>query len=393
MIAYLDMPSGISGDIFLGCLVDAGWPIEELRSVIGGLGLPAGLWSVAQVEVMRGPLRATLVEVETSEGDQHRHLHHIREIIQDADLPAQVQARAIAVFTRLAQAEAAVHGATIEDVHFHEVGALDAIIDIVGVCAGLDALGIERLYAGGLPLGEGWTQSAHGRIPLPAPATLAILAAAQAPNRPAPGPGELVTPTGAALVAELAEFRQPPMHIHKIGLGAGRKEFEWPNAARLWLGEAQSAAHEPPTATLVQLETNIDDMNPEWYAPVSKRLFGLGALDVWMTPIHMKKGRPGVLLGVLAPAEHETPLVQALLRETTTLGVRVHRVHRHEAKRTLRAVSTAYGEVRVKLKWVEEEFAGVKPEYEDCLTLAETAGVPVRVVYEAALAAFGKNEG
>ncbi|MEX1021405.1 MAG: LarC family nickel insertion protein, partial [Litorilinea sp.] len=247
MLAYLDMPSGISGDIFLGCLADAGWPIADLRAVIERLGLPPALWRVEQEEVMRGPLRATLVHVETSEGDQHRHLHHIREIIEAADLPPSVQSRAVAVFTRLAQAEATVHGASVEDVHFHEVGALDAIIDIVGVCAGLDALGIEQLYAGGLPLGEGWTRSAHGRIPLPAPATLAILAGVDAPTRPAPGPGELVTPTGAALVAELAIFRQPPMHIQKIGLGAGRKEFDWPNAARLWLGTAQTPPVAPET--------------------------------------------------------------------------------------------------------------------------------------------------
>lgn len=405
MIAYLDMPSGISGDIFLGCLVDAGWPIEALQTVIDGLGLPPGLWQIAREEVMRGPLRATLVRVDTTEGDQHRHLHHVREIIFGGNLPQAVQARAVAVFTRLAQAEAAVHGSTLEEVHFHEVGALDAIIDIVGVCAGLDALGIEKLYAGGLPLGEGWTNSAHGRIPLPAPATLAILAEAQAPNRIAPGPGELVTPTGAALVAELAEFRQPPMNIHKIGLGAGRKDFPWPNAARLWLGvPASTAAPEQPAAAsidpaggqdggLVQLETNIDDMNPEWYAPVSRLLFEAGALDVWLTPIQMKKNRPGVLLGVLAHAQAESRLVDVILRETTTLGVRVHRVHRHEAARSVETVSTPYGEVRLKVKWVDGAFAGAKPEFDDCLALAQARQVSVRAVYEAALAASGAASG
>ncbi|MEZ4732891.1 MAG: LarC family nickel insertion protein [Caldilineaceae bacterium] len=187
MIAYLDLPSGISGDMFLGCLVDAGWPIADLEATIQQLGLPADSWRIEQKAVMRGPLRATLVDVRAAVGDVHRHLHHIREIIRQSSLPHSVQEQAIAVFTRLAAAEASVHGSTIEEVHFHEVGAIDAIIDIVGVCAGLAALGVERLYASGAPLGEGWTNSAHGRIPLPAPATLALLTAANAPTRPAPG--------------------------------------------------------------------------------------------------------------------------------------------------------------------------------------------------------------
>jgi pyridinium-3,5-bisthiocarboxylic acid mononucleotide nickel chelatase len=292
-----------------------------------------------------------------------------------------VQQRAIAVFTRLAKAEAAVHGTTVEQIHFHEVGALDAIVDIVGVCAGLHGLGIERLYASGVPLGEGWSKSAHGRIPLPAPATLALLAAVNAPNRPAPGPGELVTPTGAALLAEFATFGQPSLRLLRIGLGAGQKEFEWPNVARLWLAEAQESGE------LVEIETNIDDMNPEFYAAVSQNLFATGALDVWLTPIQMKKGRPGTLLSVLAPAALEATLAEIILRETTTLGVRVHAVHRHMARRDFMTVSTPYGPVPVKRKWLGDQLAGAKPEYEACLKLAQKADVPVREVYEAAVMA------
>jgi uncharacterized protein (TIGR00299 family) protein len=327
MIAYLDMPSGISGDIFLGALVDAGWPLEKLRAAIERLGLPAGSWRVEQERVMRGPLAATLLKVEAAEGDQHRHLHHIAAILDQADLPQSVKARSLAVFQRLAEAEAAVHGSTIEEVHFHEVGALDAIIDVVGVCAGVEALGITQLYASSAPLGEGWAKSAHGRIPLPAPATLAILAAVGAPTRPAPGPGELVTPTGAALVAELATFRQPPMRLQRIGLGAGRKEFEWPNVARLWLGQSEPADNgDGQVEEMVLLETNIDDMNPELYAGVSRALFAAGARDVWLAPIQMKKDRPAVLLSVLGLKADEVALVTTLLRETTTLGVRVQPV-------------------------------------------------------------------
>ena len=378
MIAYLDLPSGISGDMFLGCLVDAGWPVADLEATIAQLGLPPGSWTLTQSSVMRGPLRATLLDVRATVGDAHRHLYHIRDIIKQSSLPLPIQARAIAVFTRLATAEASVHGSTIEEVHFHEVGAIDAIIDIVGVCAGLAALGIERLYASGAPLGEGWTKSAHGPIPLPAPATLALLTAVNAPTRPAPGPGELVTPTGAALLAELATFHQPRMKLQRIGIGAGQKEFAWPNVARLWLGEPVDEG------LLVQMETNIDDMNPELYAAVSDQLFAAGALDVWTTPIQMKKGRPAVLLSLLAPASHEQTLADLLLRETTTLGLRVHTIHRHEAQRDFVTVETPYGGVPVKRKWLYNQVVGVKPEYDACLRLAQEQGVSVRLVHEAA---------
>ncbi len=381
MIAYLDLPSGISGDMFLGCLIDAGWPLAALQATIAQLRLPTGSWTVEEQTVMRGPLRATLVDVRAAVGDQHRHLQDIRAIIQQSALPVAIQTQAIAVFSRLATAEANVHGSTLEEVHFHEVGALDAIIDIVGVCAGLHALGIDRLYASGVPLGEGWTNSAHGRIPLPAPATLALLTAANAPTRPAPGPGELVTPTGAALLAELATFHQPRMKLARIGLGAGQKAFTWPNIARLWLGNPVDEGQ------LVQIETNIDDMNPELYGVVSEQLFAAGALDVWMTPIQMKKTRPGVLLAVLAPASREQVLADIILQETTTLGVRVHTVHRHETPRDFVTVETRYGSIPIKRKWLHNKVVGSKPEYEICLQVAQQQGVSVRLVYEAAQAA------
>ncbi len=385
MIAYLDLPSGLSGDMFLGCLVDAGWPLAELRATVARLKLPPDSWQVEEARVMRGPLAATHVRVTVAEGDAHRHLHHVAEIIAQADLPRTVQARAVAVFRRLAEAEAAVHGSTVEDVHFHEVGALDAIVDIVGVCAGLEALGITHLYAGGVPLGEGWVNSAHGRIPVPAPATLALLAAVGAPTRPAPGPGELVTPTGAALLAELAQFRQLPMRLRRIGLGAGSKDFAWPNVARLWLGEGDDWPL--GRSSLVVLETNIDDMNPELYAGARQALTAAGALDVWTTPIQMKKERPAVLLSVLAPPEREQALVRVMLRETTSLGVRSRAVTRYEAERAMSTVTTAYGPIPVKVKRLDGAAIGAKPEHDACAAAAQAAGVPVRVVYEAALAA------
>ena len=383
MTGYLDLPSGLSGDMFLGCFVDAGWPIEALRETIGRLDLPVDEWSIDAQSVMKGPLRATLVEVRAAEGRQHRHLRHVREIIEAGDLIDAIKERAIAVFTRLAEAEATVHGTTVEEIHFHEVGAVDAIIDIVGAVAGLEALGIDELHASSVPLGSGWAETAHGRIPLPAPATLELLAACHAPTRPAPGDGEWVTPTGAALLAELATFSQPAMSVTRTGIGAGRRDADWPNVARLWLGEPSAHAGE-----LVQLETNIDDMNPQLVPSVIDALLAAGALDAWATPVHMKKGRPGVVLGVLAPATREAVLVDVLLRHTTTLGVRVLPVARRpEADRDVRRVETPFGEVAVKLKRIEGEALGAAPEYEDCARLARASGVAVKEVLDAANAA------
>lgn len=387
MIAYLDLPAGLSGDMFLGCLVDAGWPIEALRATVDALQLPAGAVQVRAERVQRGALSATLVHVDTTETDQHRHLSDIRALIQSASLPSWVQTNAIATFTRLAVAEGAVHGEPAEHVHFHEVGALDAIVDIVGAATGLHALNIQQLYASGVPLGSGWVQSAHGQIPVPAPATLALLAAAQAPTRPSPGPGELTTPTGAALLAQYARFEQPELRLLRVGMGAGQRDPAWPNVARLWLGETLAAG------SMVEISTNIDDMNPELYGAISQRLFAAGARDVWLTPVQMKKGRPGIVLSAIAPASLETALADLLLRETTTLGVRVHAVRRHEALREQRTLDTRYGPVRIKLKLLDGEIWGAMPEYDDCLAAAEAAGVPVRLVYEAALAAALGSEG
>ena len=381
MIGYLDLPSGVSGDMLLGCLVDGGWPVERLRQTIERLKLPPGEWAVQVQQVQKASLRATQVEVLFAEGRHNRRLADVRQIIQASDLPEIVRRRAIAVFTRLAGAEAKVHGTTPDQVHFHEVGAIDAIIDVVGVVHGFYAMNVERIYASPLPLGPGWTGSDHGRIPLPAPATLELLAAAHAPTRPAPGPGELVTPTGAALLAELAAFEQPAMKLERIGVGAGQCEFAWPNVARLWLGQPEFAG------TLVQLETNIDNMNPQLYPAVSDKLFAAGAKDVWLTPIQMKKGRPGMLLSVLGPVEREAALADVILRQTTTLGVRVHAIgRRHEARRHQHSIKTPFGQVSVKVKWLGHDAVGATPEYEDCRKLAEEKNVPVRVVQESATA-------
>ncbi|MDB5289426.1 MAG: hypothetical protein JWL69_667 [Phycisphaerales bacterium] len=382
MIGYLDLPSGLSGDMLLGCLIDSGWPIAQLEQTLSRLALPAGEWAVQVAQVRKGSLRAARVDVLAEEGRHDRRLADVRAIIDSSDLPPIVRERATAVFVRLAEAEAKVHGTPVDQVHFHEVGAVDSIIDIVGAVAGLHDLTIDQLYASAVPLGQGWAQTAHGKLPLPAPATLELLAAAGAPTRPAPGPGELLTPTGAAILCEMATFQQPEMSIRRVGVGAGQKDFPWPNIARLWLGEAE--AHGP----LVQLETNIDDMNPQLYAAVSDKLFAAGARDVWIIPVQMKKGRPGVVLSVLGMAGDESALADIILRETTTLGVRVLAVpRRHEARREMGEVMTPFGPIKAKTKWLGSEPAGVTPEFDDCRRIAESAGVAVRTVHDAAVAA------
>ena len=233
MIAYLDLPSGLSGDMLLGCLVDAGWPLKRLEALPKRLGLPEGVCRIRALTVRKQSLRAIQVEIDRVETGTTRHLEDVRSIIERGDLPDAIKQRATSVFVRLAECEAKVHGTTVDKIHFHEVGALDAIVDVVGGVSGLHELDIDELYAAPPPLGDGWIDTEHGRMPLPAPATIELLAAVHAPTRPAPGPGEWLTPTGAALLAELARFEQPLMSLDRIGIGAGQRDCDWPNIARI----------------------------------------------------------------------------------------------------------------------------------------------------------------
>jgi pyridinium-3,5-bisthiocarboxylic acid mononucleotide nickel chelatase len=390
-IAYCDCVSGVSGDMFLGALLDLGLPLEGLKQALGGLGLEQE-YELRLEEVQRGPFRAAHFRVHQPEKPAspppQRHLADIAALIEASGLPAPVQQTALAVFTRLAEAEARVHGQPVEQVHFHEVGAVDSIIDILGAAWGLHTLGIEKLYASSLPLGGGETLSRHGRLPLPAPATLELLAAAGAPVRPAPGPGELVTPTGAALLAGLAEFRQPAMQLERIGVGAGTRQTAWPNILRLWLGRVGGAE----VGEICLLETNLDDLSPEQVGFAAGELFAAGALDVFTTPIFMKKNRPASLLSVIARPEQEAEMAGLLLRHTSTLGVRVQRLRRYEAGRRLETVDTPFGPAVVKVKLLDGRPAGCAPEYESCAELARRHGVPLAEVYTAALLAWGQGE-
>jgi pyridinium-3,5-bisthiocarboxylic acid mononucleotide nickel chelatase len=298
-------------------------------------------------------------------------------------LPPEVIEHSLAIFQRLAEAEARVHGVPVQQVHFHEVGAVDAIVDICGAAFGLYQLGIEKLYASALPLGTGQVESAHGELPLPAPATLELLASAKAPTYPRQTDMELVTPTGAAILTALAEFSRPEMVLDRIGTGAGERELAWPNVLRLWVGEAEGREN----SSLCLIETNIDDMNPEFYGHILGRLFEAGALDVYLTPIHMKKNRPGTKLSVIARQHDEPELARLLLLETSTFGVRVQPLYRYEAGRSMVSVSTIYGEIPVKLKIVDGETISAAPEYDVCSRLALQHKVPLMVVFNAAFEA------
>jgi pyridinium-3,5-bisthiocarboxylic acid mononucleotide nickel chelatase len=381
-IAYCDCFSGISGDMFLAALIDAGLQIDYLREQIGLLAIEEHIDLRAE-DVRKGALRATQITVGVDDSHNHRHLGDIQSLVEDSRLADPVKRSAIEIFQVLAEAEGKVHGISPQQVHFHEVGALDSIVDVVGAAIGLHALGIERLYASSLPYGSGQIRSDHGPLPLPAPATLEILAKVHAPLVASMAQAELVTPTGAAILAAQATFQRPDIILDHIGIGAGRKEFPWPNIMRMWVGFTSAESDQP----YVLMETNIDDMNPQFYGEVMTRLFEAGARDVFFTPIYMKKNRPATMVSVLARRSEEAVLARVLLENTSTLGMRVQPVYRFEAEREFKQVETIYGSISVKIKILDGRRMQAQPEYEDCLAAAEKTGVAVGEVYNAAMAA------
>jgi len=381
-IAYLDCFSGISGDMMLGALLDAGLPPEDLRADLARLGLSG--WELRSERVRRQGLAGTQATIETAGPSPERHLSDILALIAASGLPAPVQEQASAVFTRLADAEAAVHGSDREHVHFHEVGALDSILDIVGSVAGLHRLGVEALYCSPLPLGGGFVESAHGRLPVPAPATVALLQGV--PVYGGPLEAELVTPTGAALVATLCRGfgPLPALTISRVGLGAGSRDLPHPNLLRLVLGEAAATpgARAAEGERICQLETNIDNMDPQLYDHLVELLLGAGALDVVLVPAIMKKSRPATIVQVLCPPERKDLLLDLLFTETTTLGVRMAYLDRVCLARESITVPTPWGPVAVKVAHLPGGGVRCAPEFEDCRARAREAGVPLQAVME-----------
>jgi hypothetical protein len=384
-LAYFDCFSGVSGDMTLAALVSAGWPAARLQALPGRLGLEGV--SIEVREVRRGPFAALQVEVRSPGGQPHRHLHHIEAILAAADLPGAVRERARAVFHRLAEAEAHVHGSTVAKVHFHEVGAVDAIVDITGALLGLAELGVEQVYASTLPLGGGTVMSEHGRIPVPAPATTQLLKGV--PVRHGPVEAELVTPTGAALLAELvADWGAPPPYrLAGTGIGAGSRDFpEHANILRLILGETEERA--TGRRTVAVLETALDDETPQRLADLAARLVDAGALDAMLSPALMKKGRPGHWLVVIAEPTDADRLAELVLRHSPTLGVRVRHEARLELPRRFETVATAWGDVVLKVATLPDGSERAVPEFERVRELSIARSVPMREISEAAVAAW-----
>jgi len=377
-ILYFDCFSGISGDMTLAALLDLGLPEEKLRRELEKIEM--GNYQLNFFRGSRGGIGALGLEVKVGpQKEHHRSLGAIDAMINNSALEAKVKKMSLAIFQRLATAEAKIHGQKIEEVHFHEVGAIDSIVDIVGVAIGIDYFQPDRILTSELPLGQGFVQCQHGRLPLPAPATLEILKGY--PLKSVEIEGELVTPTGAAIVAELSSgvSSAPAMIINNIGYGMGKKEFpDRPNLLRLILGEATAKYM---TDQVIVIEANIDDMNPEIYDYLMERLFERGALDVSLSPLLMKKNRPGTLLRVIAQEHDGDILSDLILRESTTLGVRIYSAGRKKLRREVQEVETTFGKIRVKV-------AGdwrFQPEYEDCKRIALEKGVPIQEVYQEAL--------
>lgn len=391
-IAYFDCPTGISGDMCLGALVSAGVPLAYLQTQLGQLPLAAEYQLTAAL-CQHNSQQATQVRVELHPEHKppHRHLADIQQLLHPAALPQRAKDWSLAVFEALAIAEAAVHGTTPEQVHFHEVGATDAIVDIVGTCLGLDWLGVDCIYCGPLPTGGGVVKAAHGRLPVPVPAVLKLWERRQVPIYHNGIERELVTPTGAALMVTLATAfgPPPPLQLHKVGLGAGTRSLPLPNMLRLWLGES---THLPTTEQVMVLETQIDDASPQAVAFAMEQLFAAGALDVFTQAIAMKKSRLGMLLTVICPRDRALACEQVLFRETPTLGIRRQLQERHILERQITAVETAYGPVRVKVAHQADQVLNVQPEYEDCAQLAREHGQPWQTLHDLALEVWHNQE-
>src|SRR5262245_15175934 len=376
--------------MILGALVDAGLPFETLREDLGRLALTG--YTLERREVMKGPFRALKIDVRVHDesgahGHPHRKLGDILQILQSSPLPPAVRDQAASIFRRLAEAEGRVHGTPPEHIHFHEVGAVDAIVDVTGACIGLARLGIEAVHCSALPIGGGFANSAHGRIPIPAPGTAELLR-----GMPLVDTGirrELVTPTGAAILSTLVHSAgsMPAMTVDAIGYGAGTIDLPTPNVVRLFVGEARAV---PPASAelelICQLETTVDDMSPQLWEPVVETLFEAGALDVYLTPVIMKRSRPGVVLTALCEPRKVAEIARTVLEASTTIGVRWTNYQRRRLPREMVSLSTAHGPISFKVSRLDGRVVTVTPEFEEVRRLARAKRLPVREVLESARA-------
>jgi hypothetical protein len=394
---YFDCFAGISGDMTLGALVAAGADARALKERLALLDLDG--YGIEFETVDRSGISATRAVVNVTKDEKpHRHLRDVLRIIEGSRLGDSVKQRASKIFTRLAEAEARVHNVAVERVHFHEVGAVDAIVDVVGACIGFELLGVERFAASALHVGSGMVEMEHGRFPVPPPAVAELLRGA--PVYSTEVKGELVTPTGAAIVATLCESfgPLPPMRVEASGYGAGTREYEkFPNVLRVIVGETEGAgdvvASDESDEELNVVETNLDDVSPQVLGHLMERAFASGALDCYFTNVQMKKGRPGVLVSILCLPRDKESLTRLLFEETPTLGVRSYEVRRRALERESVTVETEFGRIAVKVGRMGGRVLSAMPEYEECREAALRAGVALRVVQEAARAAYGRLKG
>jgi len=378
-IAYFDCYSGISGDMILGALLDLGWEESELRKEAERLKLSG--WELEVKKVSKQGIAGTQVKIR-DEKNEPRAFERLVEIIEKSDLENRVKEKSRSVLTRIGEAESRIHGIPLSEVHLHELGGVDTVIDVVGTVSGIERLGIDRIYASRIHVGKGLINCAHGILPIPAPATLELLR--DVPIYGGDVEGELTTPTGAAIISSLASGfgRMPSMVLKKVGYGAGERDFAFPNLLRVSLGTAEEVsgdAYVENAATVI--EANIDDMNPEIYPYLMEKLLEAGAKDVYFIPMHMKKNRPGILLGAIVEEEFQRVL-DVVFRETTTIGVRTHQVWRKKLSREETWVSTKYGKAKVKLGTAQGELVNVSPEYESCKELSQKSGVPLKDIYQ-----------
>jgi hypothetical protein len=386
-LLYVDAVGGVAGDMLLAALLDAGADEAAVRGALAGFGLGLELGTES-----RHSIAARTVSVVSADGQPHRDWLDVRELIdRAAGLPARARERAQAVFARLAEAEGRVHGIPPEQVHFHEVGAADAIGDVCGIAVALESLGIDELISSPLPIGRGFVETAHGTLPLPAPAVLELLRGA--PVRGVELDVELVTPTGAAVLAAVAsEFGPvPAMRLDAVGHGAGARDLaELPNLVRVLVGERaeHGRAHD-----VRLIEANLDDLSPEFVPDATAACFAAGALDVWVTPVQMKKGRPGIVLAALARPADEQAVAEAMLVESGSLGVRVSTVRRWELERRWRTVEVAGRQVRVKVRSLDGRTLRLAPEHDDCAAVAAETGASAGAIWSAALAAAQEELG